>query len=174
MRNGIKSSLYLSILIVFIAFLGCGYRLVGTTSKLPDHIQTMAIPVFKNATNQPELHRNLTDSVREAFLNDVRVKIVPDKKADLIVKGTLSFYDVRAIAFDQNDVATQYWIKITINLQAFDQVKKKIYLTQQLKTRWDFNVGSDVVNAEEARLQALKEAYQDLALRLVSLLLDPF
>ena len=134
----------------------------------------MAIPVFDNETNQPELHRNLTDSVREAFLNDVRVKIVPVEKADLIVKGTLTYYDIRAIAFDTNDVATQYWVKITINLNAFDRVKKKKYLKQQLKTRWDFNVGVNVINAEEARLQALKEAYQDLALRMVSLFLDPF
>ena len=162
------------VLIALTALSGCGYRLVGTASKLPDHIKTMAIPVFKNETNQPELHRNLTDSVREAFLNDVWVEVVPDNKADLIVKGTLSYYNIRAIAFDQNDVATQYWVKIAINLNAYDRVKKKTYLTQQLKTRWDYNVGDDVVDAEEDRLQALKEAYQDLALRMVSLFLDPF
>ena len=174
MRNGIDSSLCILILVVVIFLSSCGYKLVGTANKLPKHIRTMAIPVFNNETNQPELHRNLTDAVREAFLNDVRIKIVQARKADLLVKGTLSYYDVRAIAFDQNDVATQYWVKITISLNAFDQVKKKTYLKQKLKTRWDFNVDANVINAEEARLQALKEAYQDLALRMVSLFLDPF
>ena len=175
MQKVFKVSTYLLILILLMSSLsGCGYRLVGTNSKLPDHIKTLAIPVFANETNQPELHRNLTDSVREAFLNDVRVKVVPDNKADLIVKGTLSYYDVRAIAFDQNDVATQYWVKIAINLDAYDRVKRKTYLKQQLNTRWDYNAGNDVIEAEEARLQALKEAYQDLGLRMVSLFLDPF
>ncbi len=174
MQNILKTSFIFSILIVCTVFSGCGYRLVGTSSKLPGHIKTMAIPVFENKTNQPELHRNLTDAIREAFINDVRVKIVASKKADLIVKGTLSYYDIRAVAFDQNDVATQYWVKIAINLNAYDQVKQKTYLTQQLRTRWDYKAGDDVIDAEEARLQALKEAYQDLALRMVSLFLDPF
>ena len=152
----------------------CGYRLVGTGNKLPVHIRTLSIPVFENRTDQPELHRNLTDAVREAFLNDARVKIVSEGKADLVVKGTLSYYDVRPIAFNNQDVATQYWVKITIDLNAKDRVKKKIYLKQQLKTRWDYTANENVIDSEEARLQALKEAYQDLALRMVSLFLDPF
>ena len=152
----------------------CGYHLVGTSNKLPKHIRTLAIPVFTNLTDQPELHRNLTDAIREAFLNDARVKIVPERKADLVVKGTLSYYDVRPIAFNDQDVATQYWVKISIDLDAFDRVKKKNYLKQKLKTRWDYNVNESVVDSEEARLQGLKEAYQDLALRMVSLFLDPF
>ena len=147
---------------------------MGTGSQLPLHIKTLAIPTFINKTNQPELHRNLTNSVREAFLNDARVKIVPEKKADLLVKGVLSYYDIRAVAFDANDVATQYWVKIAIDLDAYDQVKKKRYLKQTLKTRWDYTADANVVNSEEARLQALNEAYQDLALRMVSLFLDPF
>tara|TARA_B100000686_G_scaffold320175_1_gene371564 strand:- start:14828 stop:15301 length:474 start_codon:yes stop_codon:yes gene_type:complete len=152
----------------------CGYHLVGTSNKLPKHIRTLAIPVFTNLTDQPELHRNLTDAVRQAFLNDARVRIVPERKADLVVKGTLSFYDVRPIAFNDQDVATQYWVKISIDLDAVDRVKKKNYLKQKLKTRWDYNVNESVVDSEEARLQGLEEAYEDLALRMVSLFLDPF
>tara|TARA_B100000686_G_C16692761_1_gene918664 strand:+ start:147 stop:668 length:522 start_codon:yes stop_codon:yes gene_type:complete len=152
----------------------CGYHLVGTGNKLPSHIRSLAIPVFENLTDQPELHRNLTDAVREAFLNDARVKIVPERKADLVVKGTLSYYDVRPIAFNDQDVATQYWVKIAIDLDATDRLMKKTYLKQQLKTRWDYNANENVVDSEEARLQALKEAYQDLSLRMVSLFLDPF
>ena len=160
--------------ILAIATAACGYHLVGTGNKLPEHIQTLAIPVFTNITDQPELHRNLTDAVREAFLNDARVKIVPERKADLVVKGTLTYYDVRPIAFNDRDVATQYWVKISIDLDAIDRVKKKTYLKQELKTRWDYNVNESVVDSEEARLQGLEGAYRDLALRMVSLFLDPF
>ena len=173
MQNLVKK-LVLPIVALITLTSACGYRLVGTGNKLPDHIRTLAIPVFDNLTDQPELHRNLTDAVREAFLNDARVKIVPERKADMVVKGTLSYYDVRPIAFNNQDVATQYWVKISIDLDARDRVKKKAYLKQQLKTRWDYNANENVIDSEEARLQALKEAYQDLALRMVSLFLDPF
>ena len=132
MRNLIQNIVFPFIVLIVLTS-ACGYSLVGTGNKLPDHIRTLAIPVFDNLTDQPELHRNLTDAVREAFLNDARVKIVPEGKADMVVKGALSNYDVRAIAFNNEDVATQYWVKIAIELEAKDRVKRKTYLKQQFK-----------------------------------------
>ncbi len=161
-------------LIITILLPSCGYRLTGTGNQLPPHIKTLSIPVFKNETNQPELHRNLTDAVREAFLNDGRVKIVPQRSSDLLVKGSLNYYDVRAIAFDSNDVATQYWVKIGIEIKAYDQVKDKLYLKDNFRTRWDYSVDANVASSEDARLRALDSAYRDISLRLVSLFLDPF
>lgn len=174
MRIARKFLLLLCLVFALTFAPGCGYHLVGTGNKLPPHIKSIAFPVFENKTSQPELHRNLTNAVREAFLNDARVKLAPEGKADLIVKGTLSFYDIRAVAFDRNDVATQYWIKINVELDAYDRVKKKTYLKQELKTRWDYDASDSVVGAEEARLRALDKAYRDVALRMVSLFLDPF
>ncbi len=152
----------------------CGYRLTGTGNQLPPHIKTLAIPVLKNETNQPELHRNLTDAIRQAFLNDGRVKIVQKKSSDLLVQGTLNYYDIRAVAFDSNDVATQYWVKIGVNIKAYDRVKDRPYLKDNLKTRWDYTVDANVASSEDARLRALDNAYRDISLRLVSLFLDPF
>ena len=86
----------------------------------------------------------------------------------------MSYYDIRAVAFDDNDVATQYWVKIGIKIKAYDQVKKRLYLKDILKTRWDYSVDASVVNSEDARLRALDKAYRDISLRLVSLFLDPF
>lgn len=162
-------------LIIGLFFIhSCGYRLTGTGNQLPPHIKTIAIPVFENNTNQPELHRNLTDAVRQAFLNDGRIKIVQKKSSDLLVQGTLSYYDIRAVAFDSNDVATQYWVKIGVKIKALDRVKNRTYLKDSLKTRWDYTVNTNVVSSEDARLRALDKAYRDISLRLVSLFLDPF
>lgn len=170
-----KKLALLSWLIVGIFLIpSCGYRLTGTGNQLPPHIKTLAIPVFENETNQPELHRNLTDAVRQAFLNDGRVKIVQKKSSDLLVQGTLDYYDVRAVAFDSNDVATQYWVKIGVKIKAYDRVKDRPYLKDNLRTRWDYTVDANVASSEDARLRALDDAYRDISLRLVSLFLDPF
>ncbi len=169
-----KLATLLWFIIGFFIIPSCGYRLTGTGNQLPPHIKTLAIPVFKNETNQPELHRNLTDAVRQAFLNDGRVKIVQKKSSDLLVQGTLYYYDVRAVAFDSNDVATQYWVKIGVKIKAYDRVKNRPYLSDDLKTRWDYTVDANVASSEDARLRALDSAYRDISLRLVSLFLDPF
>ncbi|MFQ5482208.1 MAG: LPS assembly lipoprotein LptE [Nitrospinaceae bacterium] len=153
----------------------CGYRLVGTGSALPPHIKTLAVPLFRNTSAEPTLQRQLTETIRRAFITDGRLRLVDDpKKADLLLKGTLNFYDIRAVAFNENDVATQYWVYLGIEMVARDQVKKSAYLRENFRTRWDYRASANVVDSESERQKALDQAYRDVATRLISILIDQF
>ena len=156
-------------------FYGCGYHLVGTRSNhLPAHLKTISIPVFKNTSSQPEIHRELTSAILQSFISDGRLKVTKKANADLVMKGTLSYYNKRAVSFNSQDLVADFIIEIEVELEVIDQVKNKIFLKEQLKNQWDYKSNSDIADTETERLRALDQAYIDLGNRLVSLIIDQF
>lgn len=155
-------------------FAGCGYHLVGTGSALPSHIKTVAIPVFENSSGQPDIQREITSAIRLAFINDGRLKVVDEKKANLLLSGDVNYYDIRVVSFDSADSAAEYIVQIGVAIDVHDQVKNKRFMKQKFRTKWDYRASSDVVGTEFARLAALDEAYRELANQLVSIIIEQF
>ena len=162
------------VLILFLFCSNCGYRLVGYGTALPAHIHTIAIPVFKNTSPEPNIHRDATDAIRRAFISDGRLKVVGTSKADLLMRGTLTDYQLRAVSFSAEDTVEEYIVRLGVQVESYDQVKKKIFFRQKFTTQWDYRTTSSVVDSESARFTALKEAYDDLAGRLVSTTIEQF
>ena len=155
-------------------FSGCGYHLVGTGSSLPSHLKTISIPVFKNTSSQPEIHRELTSAVLESFISDGRLKVAKKGNADLIMDATLVFYQKRNVSFGSQDLVSNIIVEVEIDLTITDQIKNKIFMKEKFKTQWDYKSTSDIAATERARLKALDLGFQDLGRRLVSLLVDQF
>ena len=174
MRKNIKRNWLILLSISCFLFYGCGYHLVGTGKNLPKHLQTISIPVFKNTSSQPEIHRELTSSILQSFISDGRLKVTKKENADLVMNGTLSYYNKRAVSFNSQDLVADFIIEIEVKLEVFDQVKNKIFLKEELKNQWDYKSNSDIGDTETERLKALDQAYIDLGNRLVSLIIDQF
>ena len=162
------------VLILFLFCSNCGYRLVGHETALPAHIHTIAIPVFKNTSPEPNIHRDVTDAIRQVFIKDGRLQIVGTSKADLLISGNITNYQLRAVSFSGKDIAEEYVVMIGIQIKAYDQVKKKIILEQKFTTQWDYRTASGVIDSESARFAALNRAYTDLGDRLVSMIIEKF
>ena len=169
-----KNNWLLSFSISCFLFSGCGYHLVGTGSSLPSHLKTISIPVFKNTSSQPEIHRELTSAVLEAFISDGRLKVAKKGNADLVMDATLVFYQKRNVSFGSQDLVSNIIVEVEIDLTITDQIKNKIFMKEKFKTQWDYKSTSDVAATERARLEAVDLAFQDLGRRLVSLLVDQF
>ena len=169
-----KNNWLLSFSISCFLFSGCGYHLVGTGSSLPSHLKTISIPVFKNTSSQPEIHRELTSAVLEAFISDGRLKVAKKSNADLIMDATLVFYQKRNVSFGSQDLVSNIIVEVEIDLTITDQIKNKIFMKEKFKTQWDYKSTSDIAATERARLKALDLGFQDLGRRLVSLLIDQF
>ena len=170
-----KNNKWLFVLAIYsLFFSGCGYHLVGTGNALPPHIKTIHIPVFENTSSQPEIHRQLTSFVLQSFISDGRLKIVNKDDADLIVDATLSFYNLRNVAFSSQDLVSDIIIELEIDLKVTDQVKNEIFIKKKLKQQWDYKSTPDLADTETARLEALDQAYIDFGNRLVSLIIDQF
>ena len=169
-----KNNWLLSFSISCFLFSGCGYHLVGTSSSLPSHLKTISIPVFKNTSSQPEIHRELTSAVLESFISDGRLKVAKKGDADLIMDATLIFYQKRNVSFGSQDLVSNIIIEVEIDLTITDQIKNKVFMKEKFKTQWDYKSTSDIAATERARLKALDLGFQDLGRRLVSLLIDQF
>jgi len=171
MKN-LRSVFYILMFVLPIS--SCGYHLAGYGSALPPHLRTIAIPILENSSPEPNIHRDATDAIRRAFIADGRLKVVDTRKADLILRGTLTNYHLRAVSFSDSDAAEEYVVRLGVGIEAYDRVKKKVFLKQGFTTQWDYRAASGVIDSETARFDALKEAYDDLAGRLVSIITEQF
>ena len=163
-------------LLLSLTLWGCGYQMAGRgAGQLSPHLKTIAIPVFENDSAEPTIQRPLTEALRRAFITDGRLRLVNNQDAaDLVMTGTLTKYWIRAVAFDQFDIVTEYWVYIEVNVLVQDQVKNETYLKQNLKTRWDYRADDRVTTSEFSRQEALTQTYRVLSQRLVSLVNDKF
>jgi outer membrane lipopolysaccharide assembly protein LptE/RlpB len=165
----------LSIPIIFFFFLtSCGYHVSGTGGSLSKGIRTISIPVFDNSSSEPLIQRQFTDAVRQAFLTDGRLRLSTPNKADLLLNGIITNYYNQSVAFNRDDVVTESIITLRIKVKVMDQINEKVYMEDSMSTNWDYRSDSLVINSEAARQVALQEAYRDLALRIVSLVVDKF
>ena len=160
--------------VVVFLFSSCGYHLSGYGSTLPPNIRTISIPVFKNSSSEPNIQREVTDAVRRAFTSDGRLKVADAKKADLLIQGTLTDYQLRAVAFNSEDSVAEYIVRIGVKITAYNRIKKKIIFDQKFTNQWNYRVTASVVDSQLERLSALREAYEDLADTLVSITIEQF
>ncbi|MBT5549490.1 MAG: hypothetical protein HOJ79_03325 [Nitrospina sp.] len=173
--NRIRLSLkFWNLLIISLLLNGCGYHLVGTGSSLPPHLKSISIPVFSNSSSEPEIHRELTSNIIDSFISDGRLKVVRKGESDMVMKGTLYYYDLKAVSFSSSDFVSDYIVELGVDVEVIDKVNDKPYIKNKFKTKWDYKATSDIVDTESARLAALEEAYKELGNRLVSLLIDQF
>ena len=155
-----------------VALAGCGYSFRG---NLPDHIKTVAVPVFTNKTAEPAVETLLTSAVVEAFASNGRLRVVKPDEADAILDGEVTGYNVQSIAFDNLANVRQYRLVVTMNLRLRDVRKSAILFEEQsLKEKADFQVlgaVSQTIGAEEG---AVRSAAIEIARSIVSLTIDRF
>ncbi len=85
----LKTCLALSLLILT----ACGYHLMGgTLSSLPSHIQTIAVPMFKNTSGEPNLEKHVTQAVVQKFQSIGKPRLVAEGQADAVLLGTVTRY----------------------------------------------------------------------------------
>lgn len=154
---------------------GCGYSLVGTgKSVLPSHITSIAVPMFSNKTLEPELEKDITDAIRQAFIKDGRLKVLDSASANSLLEGKLESYTLDPVAFDMSDRVTQYRVVIGVYITYKDLVKDKVLLEQSFSAREEFRVTTAITSREAAKVASRRVAAKELAGQLLNLILEGF
>lgn len=96
---------------------GCGYSM---SSSLDEKFQTIHVSAFKNESREFDLQAPLTNAVIRKFLNDGRLRVVGPREADLLLEGAVLDYNLRGLAFDQDDDPTQFEMSIIARVQVTD------------------------------------------------------
>ena len=150
----------------------CGYTVGG---KLPPNVKTIAVPMFRNLTQQPAVEDVMTSAVVTAFAN-TGIKVVPVHQADSILEGEIVEYNVQSIAYDSGSNAQVYRLRVRLNLQ-FRDVRNNTMIWRQdgVEDRSDFRAWGDVAQTlSQERTGAATQAAVEIARRVVSLALDRF
>jgi outer membrane lipopolysaccharide assembly protein LptE/RlpB len=162
----------LGLVLLALGLAGCGYSFRG---NLPDHIKTVAVPVFTNRTAEPAVETWLTSAVVEAYATNGRLRVVRTEDADAVLDGEVVGYSVESIAFDNQANVRQYRLLVTMNLKLRDVRRNAVLFEQQgLREKSDFQVlgaVSQTIGAEEG---AVRSAARDIARSIVSLTIDRF
>ena len=145
---------------------GCGYTL---SSVLPAHIKTLAVPVFANNTVEYGLSDDVTQALSDAFLREGRLRLVSERDADAILRGTVVSYKNQVFGYTRSERATQYEIVLVVKVVFRDTVKNRdVWKEDALTVRTTYNVAA--VGSEPARTEteARKDVVQKLAEQVVS------
>jgi hypothetical protein len=150
----------------------CGYTFQGT---LPAHIQTVGVPIFINRTPEPAVENIITRATIEAFANNGRLRVVAPERADSILEGEITGYELQSIAFDPSANVRQYRLLVTMNLRFRDvRENKTLFQRTGLQERADFRVPGAVSETLVREALALRVAAVEIGRSVVSAALDRF
>lgn len=125
-------------LIVALALVGLGLAAAACDdlplkNNLPNEDTKVYIPDFENKTGEPGLDTLLTQKVTQNFLIDGRLQVVPQDKADMVLKGTIERYDRLVMTWDQNQVPQQYKLQVVVDLTLMEvKGNKELWTTHTI------------------------------------------
>ena len=151
---------------------GCGYTVRGT---LPAHIQSIAVPIFRNRTQEPAVDSLITRAVVEGFSTNGRLRVVGSEQADAILDGEVIGYAIGSIAFDKDANVRLYRLVVTVNLRLRDLRQNTVLFQQNdVREQADFRVQDAVSQTISREGTALRAAATEIGRNIVSLTLTRF
>jgi hypothetical protein len=170
--RGRRAGRGLGLVLTAVLLAGCGY---GTRGSLPDHIKTVAVPVFKNRSLEPGVESAITSGVVNAFSNGGRVRVVSIDQADAILEGEVVGYSLEGLAFDRNANVRAYRLRLVLNVE-FRDVRRNALLWRQegLEETSDFQVEGQVSDTVARGQGAVLQAAAEIGRKVVTLVVDRF
>lgn len=126
---------------------GCGYHL-GTT--LPEGMNSIHIPIFKNLTTEAGLEFDMTDQTIERFLIDGSLDVVEEDQADVILYVDLIEYYREAVSYTGKDynVAREYRLHVKARCSLYWKNGEKVFTDRIVHAETDFIIGDDLTESE--------------------------
>ena len=151
---------------------GCGYHLTGTSILLPDNIRTMAVPVFRNKTDQPAIEQPFTDAMVERFLSLPKIEITSPDKAQAIFVGTIRNYSwSQPLAFDNSLKVTEYRLEVVMDAYIKEAGTNRIlWERKNIRQVTEFSATGGISNKRTAETEAVKQLAGELARRVFGML----
>jgi len=94
---------------------GCGVYSFSSSGKAA--FESLHVNQFENRTIEYQLADRLTDAVVDAFIRDNTVTIMEPSQAEAVMNGTVVSYRREAYTYDQQDIVTEYAVKVGLNIK---------------------------------------------------------
>ncbi len=149
-----------------LAATGCGYSFSG--SSLPGHLKTIAVPVFENQSLDPTIAEEVTRGLLDQFLEDNRLKVVREARADCVLEGKVTGYQRRVYSYSASQEPQEYIVVIEVAVALKDRVKNQdLWRKDDLRATATYAAvaGTQVGQSDsetEARTLAIRQLGQDI------------
>ena len=162
----LSAGIWIASMLLAAAGPGCGYTV---RSALPSHLKTLAIPVFVNNTVEFGLADDITQALVAGFLADRHLRIVQERDADAVLRGTVAAYKNRVFGYTSTERATEYEVVLTVQVSFRDMIKNRdVWKEDALTLRTTYTVVP--VGTEPAKTEAdgRRDVIQKLTDQIVS------
>lgn len=173
----IVSRILVALLLVF-ELSSCGYHLVGTSSFLPEEIETLHVENFVNQTKWVDMDQRLKEALTLEWVRRRRLRLVdaPDQ-ADVILSGTIQRLAVIPVSYDANGRANEYQMSLQAMVQLKDMRADEpavLWEDKAFSRRTSYAVDPVAVNYFDRQNVAMTELSADFASALVTAVLEGF
>lgn len=160
-----------------ISFLsGCGYHVAGRSTRLPQSVHVLAVPVFVNQTQTYRIEQILTHDVVREFIGRTRYRVVSTATdSDATLKGTVLSAQASPLTYDaQSGRISSAVVTVTMKVTLTDKSGRVLFENPNYSFREQYQVSREVTSFFEEETPALQRMSQDFARTLVSDILEAF
>ena len=170
----VKKRYYLIIMLLLIAAVMinltgcCTYSFTG--SSVPDHLNTIAIPVAEDRSGAgiPGLREMLTQELIDQFIDDNSLQVTERTKADAVLECTIiSFTDAPSIV-SAGESIDQRRVTVTVQVIYKDLVKRINVFDKNFSNYGDYKPGTTENERAQATEVAVNKISEDILLSVVS------
>ncbi|HEX7880291.1 MAG TPA: LPS assembly lipoprotein LptE [Candidatus Eisenbacteria bacterium] len=128
-------------------------------NSIPDHIKSIAVPVFRNESLQSGVEDEITRKVIATFQSSNALPIADAATANALVDGVVKSYENKVYRIDAQEQAQEYIVIITSNVLVKDRVKnKELWSEEGIRVTATYAVVGPTVRTEaEARSEAVDQ-----------------
>lgn len=155
----------------------CGYHSAGHTSRLPQDVKVLDVPMFVNQTQTYRIEQILTQDVVRELIARTHFRVVTGDytSPDATLTGTVLSAQANPLTYDaQNGRISSAMVVVTMKVSLVDRSGHVLFENQNYSFRQQYQVSREVTSFFEEGTPALQRLSQDFARTLVSDMLEGF
>ena len=152
-----------------ILFGGCEYK---GLSILPSYIKKIHITPFSNKSFRPDLPEKMLLMVNKEFIADGRLLVCEENKADAILYGEISRYDLEPLSYSAQMKVEEYKVRIIVTIWLKD-MRGAVILWKE-EDVGAFITASSTLGGIEVKVEneAIDEVVEKIARKIVKRVID--
>lgn len=165
------------LLAVFVLLSGCGYHTAGHSSRLPEDLHVLAIPMFVNQTQTYRVEQILTRDVVREFVDRTHYRVVTsgEKDADATLKATVLSAQTAPMTYDpQTGRISSALVTVSLKISLVERDGHVLFENPNYTFREQYQVSREVTSFFAEETPALQRMSRDFARTLVSDVLEAF
>jgi outer membrane lipopolysaccharide assembly protein LptE/RlpB len=163
---------------LLLAASGCGYGLVGTSSNLAPHLETLYVVPFINQSGRAELDQRMIEAITQEWVRRARFQLVTSAEAaDAVLTGKIIAVISTPVRFDEAGRANEYQLTVAADVQLVDRTTPEptaVWQDPRFTRSVSYQVNVDAADYFDREVEAMTELSRDFARALVATILEGF